>query len=50
MIQAVEIAIRLFVHNQYRHASHVELVSPRRDIGEVAKDAGTSPNGRLAFT
>jgi len=42
--------MRVLIFNEYCHASHIELVSPRRDTGGVAKDAGTSPNGRLAFT
>ena len=48
--QAVRVAMRLSIFNEYRHASGIELMSPRRDKGGVAKDAGTSPNGRLAFT
>jgi hypothetical protein len=42
--------MRVLIFNEYRHASHIGLMSPRRDKGGVAKDAGTSPNGRLAFT
>ena len=42
--------MRVLIFNGYRHASHIEVMSPRRDKGGVAKDAGTSPNGRLAFT